>query len=109
MLTLTALVAPVSMTSSPTFRAGELHTLQESTCFHIEAEKIPRDVRCSCLSGGRFCLTADHWVLEYDPDSSYWLGEDELPRVGNMIRYTGFKKGGRSVVIGERICCVEEC
>lgn len=111
MFTLTALVALVSMTGFPTFRADELHTLQESTCFHIEANKIPEDTRCSCLRGGRFCLTADHWVLEYDPCSPFWLGEDGLPRAGFLIRYTGFKKGGRSVTIGdfgERICCVEQ-
>lgn len=107
---LTALVAPVSMTCFPTFEADELHKLQETVCFHIETNKIPEDIRCSCLHGGRFCLTADHWVLEYDHCSPFWVGEDGLPRVGALVRYTGMKKGGRSVVIGdfgERVCCVE--
>lgn len=110
MLTLTALLAPVCIAGFPTFREDEFHTLKESTCFHIEAGKIPEDIRCSCLHGGRFCLIAEHWILEYDPCSPYWLGEDGQPRDGSLIRYTGFKKGSRSVVIGkfgERICCVE--
>lgn len=110
MLTLTALVAPVSMTSFPTFRADELHTLEESVCFHIEADKISQEIRCSCLQGGRFCLYAEHWLLEFGHGSLFWLGEDGLPRAGSLIRYTGLKKGGKSVSIGdheERICCVE--
>jgi hypothetical protein len=109
-LTLTALVAPVSMTSFPTFRADELHSLEREACFHVKSDEIPEDIRCSCLEGGRFCLIAAHWVVEYDDSSPLWLDENGLPRVGSLIRYTGVKKGGRSVVIGktsERICCVE--
>ncbi len=110
MFTLTALVALVSMTGFPTFRADEFHTLEESVCFHIEADKIPHDVRCTCLQRGRFCLNAEHWLLEFGPGSLFWLDEYGKPRSGSLIRYTGLKKGGRSVTVGdfqERICCVE--
>lgn len=108
--TLTALVARVSMTSFPTFQTNELHTLKETVTFHIDAGKIPADICCSCLHGGRFCLIASHWLLEYDPSSEFWLGEDGEPRTGSLIRYTGQKKGNRSVVTGdngERVCCIE--
>lgn len=108
--TLTALVAPVSMTSFPTFRVDELHTLKQDVTFHVDANLIPADIRCSCLQGGRFCFTASHWLLEYDRGSEFCLGEDGQPQKGSLIRYTGTKKGHRSVVInnhGERICCVE--
>lgn len=60
MLTLIALVAPVSIVSFPIFRNDEIHTLEKSVCFHIEANKIPQNIRCSCLDGGRFCLLAEH-------------------------------------------------
>jgi hypothetical protein len=108
--TLTALLAPVSMTGFPTFRADELHTLKESVTFHINAERIPADIRCSCLESGRFCLSGTHWLLEYDTKSEFWLDEYGQPKAGSLARYTGKKKGHRSVVInddGERICCVE--
>jgi len=71
LFTITALVAQVSMTSFPTFHADELHTLEESVCFHIDAHKIPQEIRCSCLQGGRFCLHAEHWLLEFGPDSPF--------------------------------------
>jgi hypothetical protein len=109
-LTLTALVAPISLTSLPTFGAQDLHTLEESVCFHVDAVKIPQNMRCSCLKGGRFCLVAEHWLLEFDTGSPFWLGEDGLPRAGSLIRYVGPKRGGKSVVVdesGERVCCVE--
>lgn len=109
-LTLTALVAPISMTSSPTFGVDELHSLQESVCFQIDTSKVPQNIRCSCLRGGPFCLLAEHWLLEFGPGSPFWLGKDGLPRAGSLIRYVGPKQGGKSVIIdenGERICCVE--
>ncbi|KAJ8115740.1 hypothetical protein OPT61_g2674 [Boeremia exigua] len=109
-LTLTALVAPISIGGFPTFRADELHTLKESVCFHIEADRIPNDIRCECLQEGRFCLHAEHWLLEFGHDSLFWPSKDGKPHPGSLIRYTGLKKGGKSVVIGdfdERICCVE--
>ena len=112
MLALTALVAPISMTGFPTFCGDELRTLKEGVCFHVKTDKISDDIRCSCLHGGRFCLIAEHWLVEYGPGSSLWLGEDGEPRAGSLIRYMGTKKGGRSVVtgeFGERICCVEGC
>lgn len=46
----------------------------------------------------------------FGPGNRCWLKEDGDLRVGSVIRYTGHKKGGKSVVIGdleERICCVE--
>ncbi|KAF1927094.1 uncharacterized protein M421DRAFT_181619 [Didymella exigua CBS 183.55] len=98
------------MTGSPTFRADELHTLQESTAFHIDANKIPTDICCSCLQGGRFCLSGTHWLLEYGPNSDFWLDEHGKPRKSSLIQYTGKKQGNHSVVInneGDRICCVE--
>ena len=109
-LTLTALVAPISLTSPPTFGPQDLHTLEESVCFHVEACKIPQNMRCSCLKGGRFCLVAEHWLLEFDTGSPFWLGEDGLPRVVSLVRYVGAKRGGKSAVVdgcGERVCCVE--
>jgi hypothetical protein len=108
--TITALVAPVSSIDGATFSANELDELQETICFHIEAKKIPKDIRCSCLHGGRFCLTARHWVIEYDMTSSLWLGRDGQPRVGSLIHYDGVRKGGRSATVGayrEIIFCVE--
>lgn len=107
--TLTAKLAPVSMTGFPTFRENELHTLTKSDTFHIDADKVPADIRCSCLAGGRFCLSGTHWLLEYDVDSEYWLDEFGQPKTGALTRYTGKKKGNCSVVIGDgkRICCVE--
>lgn len=110
MLTLTALVAPISMTSFPTIGVEHLHALEESVCFHVEASKIPSNIRCSCLKQGRFCLVAEHWLLEFGTGSPFWLGEDGLPRAGSLIRYVGPKHGHKSIVIdefGERICCVE--
>ncbi|KAF2995249.1 hypothetical protein E8E13_003285 [Curvularia kusanoi] len=109
-LTLTALIAPISLTSLPTFGVDELHTLEESICFHVDESKIPQNVRCSCLKDGRFCLVAEHWLLEFDVGSPLWLGEDGLPRAGSLIRYVGPKHGGKSVIIdkfGERVCCIE--
>lgn len=109
-LTLTALVAPISLTSPPTFGARDLHTLKESVCFHVQAAKIPQNMRCSCLKGGRFCLIAEHWLLEFDACSPFWLGEDGSPRVGSLVRYVGPRRGVQSAVIdgcGERVCCIE--
>ena len=109
-LTLTALVAPISLTSPPTFGPRDLHTLEESVCFHVEAAKIPQNIRCSCLRGGRFCLIAEHWLLEFDACSPFWLGEDGSPRVGSLVRYVGPRRGVQSAVIdgcGERVCCIE--
>ncbi|KAJ4991785.1 hypothetical protein SVAN01_02635 [Stagonosporopsis vannaccii] len=107
--TLTALVAPVSMTSFPISHAYELHTLEERIFFHIDADKVPEEVRCSCLRSGRYCLQAEHRLLDFGPDSPFWLGEDGKPRFGSLVHYKGAKKGGKSVIIGdceERICCV---
>ena len=107
--TLTALLAPVSMTGYPTFRDDELHTLTGSDTFHIDEDKIQTDVRCLCFAGGRFCLSGTHWLVEYDIKSEYWLDEFGQPKIGALSRYTGKKKGNRSVAIGDgkRICCVE--
>lgn len=107
--TLTALLAPVSMTGYPTFREDELHTLAGSDTFHTDEDKVPTDIRCSCFAGGRFCLSGTHWLLEYDVNSKYWLDEFGQPKIGASKRYTGKKKGNRSVAIGDgkRICCVE--
>ena len=110
-LTLTALVAPVSMTRLPTFGADQILNLKEEATFHVEADKIPDEIRCSCLRGGRFCLLAEHYVVEYGPDSPLWLGKNGLPQTGSLIRYIGKKKGGKWVIIaefGERVCCTEE-
>jgi hypothetical protein len=107
--TLTALLAPVSMTGYPTFRDDDLHSLNQSDTFHIDEDNIPTDIRCSCLAEGRFCLSGTHWLLEYDINSEYWLDEFGQPKIGALARYTGKKKGNRSVVIGDgkRICCIE--
>lgn len=108
--TLTALVAPISMSGLLTFSNDELHTLTESVCFHIEADEVPLETRCSCLRGGRFCLKAEHWLLEFGTGSPFWLGEDGKPRAGSVLCYAGPKKGEKSIFIGEfqeRICCVE--
>jgi hypothetical protein len=52
------------MTGFSTFGADELHTLDKTT-FDVEADKIPAGIRCTCLHGGQFCLTALHWILEF--------------------------------------------
>jgi hypothetical protein len=109
-LTLAALVAPISLTSLPTFGPQDLYTLEESVCFHVDASKIPQNIRCSCLKDGHFCLIAEHWLLEFETGSPFWLGDDGWPRAGSLIRYAGPKRGGKSVVIdgfGEWVCCIE--
>lgn len=109
MFTLTALLAPVPMTGYPTFREDDLHTLTGSDTFQINGDNILTDIYCSCLTGGRFCLNGTHWLLEYDVNREYWLDKFNQPKTGALMRYTGKKKGHRSVAIddGKSICCVE--
>jgi hypothetical protein len=80
-----------------------------SETFHIDENKIRADIRRSCLTGGRFCLSGTRWLLEYDVNSEYWLDERGQPKTGALTQYTGKKKDNRSVVIGDgkRICCIK--
>ncbi|KAF3036979.1 hypothetical protein E8E11_000871 [Didymella keratinophila] len=106
--TLTALLAPVSMTGYPTFGDDDLHTLSQSDTFRVDENMIPEDIRCSCLTGGRFCLSGAHWLLEYDVNSEYWLDEHGQSKTGALARYTGDKSGNRNVIgDGKQICCIE--
>ena len=101
--TLTALLVPVSMTGYPTFRDDDLHTLTQSDTFHIDENEILADIRCSCLTGGRFCLSGTHWLLEYDVNSKYWLDEHGHPRTGALARYNGQIRSVRSLLRAERL------
>ncbi|KAH7066734.1 hypothetical protein BKA63DRAFT_495636 [Paraphoma chrysanthemicola] len=114
---ITAVVAPTRgelESTLPFFDQGHMKLPHERVTFDIEMNKIPPELRCSCLaSGGTKCLQEpghEHWVVEWETGSVLETNEDKTgKKIGKSMSYEDEHKGGKKVRISpsERVCCID--
>jgi hypothetical protein len=119
---ITALVAPTTSEqyrSDSSFSHADLLFIRETITFDVDCDKIPEQIRCSCLASGNECTAKyqeEHWVVEWAAGSI--MENEEVEIGGEIIRrekrgrpkiWEGWCKDGGMVYLGptERIRCVE--
>jgi hypothetical protein len=119
---ITALVAPTTSQqyrSDSNFSHADLLGIEERITFDVDCDKVPEQLRCSCLASGNECTAKHlevHYVMEWAAGSI--MENEEVEIGGEIVRrekrgrpkiWEGWCKNGGLVYLGptERMRCIE--